>query len=346
MSAAVATEARRETLTDYEAGQVRRIAAWKSEPPSPFSEMFKRLTLPGARFVERRIPDRMVEAAIDRSYDAADRLAAWDLASVCAGVSDPGASLEECDRRAERVGTGATIVSAAEGAATGAGGVLTTLIDIPLLFILSLRTIVKIGRCYGYPLDKPGDRRFVLGVLIVATSGSLAVRRERLYQLREIEEWLLEETQEEVLAEELASLLFQLEVFEGVPGVGAVSGAVLNLAFLHKVETTARRVFQERWLRDRGKVSVIEPAETHARALAIGWSGALSRAAYSSCYAVGFGMTLPVWLAIALFPGRDTALARGLRDGAAAARDGASRLIDRLQGAPAAPEAEPSLASA
>ena len=36
-------------LTDYEGEQVRRIAAWKSEPPNPFAEMFKMITLPGAR---------------------------------------------------------------------------------------------------------------------------------------------------------------------------------------------------------------------------------------------------------------------------------------------------------
>src|SRR5215472_4677870 len=67
-----ATKSRRSGLTDYEAEQVRRIAAWKSEPPNPFGEMFKRVTLPGARFLERAIPDRLVDVTIERAYAAAD----------------------------------------------------------------------------------------------------------------------------------------------------------------------------------------------------------------------------------------------------------------------------------
>ena len=54
---------------------------------------------------------------------------------------------------------------------TGAGGFLTTALDIPLLFALAVRSVMEIGR-YGYSLDQPRDERFVLGVLIAAVSGS------------------------------------------------------------------------------------------------------------------------------------------------------------------------------
>ena len=69
------------------------------------------------------------------------------------------------------------------------------------------------------------DRHFVLGILIAASSGSLQVKRQRLEDLKQIEKMLLEETQEEILGEEALSLLFQLEIFEAVPGVGMISGA-------------------------------------------------------------------------------------------------------------------------
>jgi hypothetical protein len=49
-------------LTSYEAEQVRQIAAWKSEPPNPFAELFKKLTLPGAWWLGPVIPDRIVMA--------------------------------------------------------------------------------------------------------------------------------------------------------------------------------------------------------------------------------------------------------------------------------------------
>ena len=130
-------------------------------------------------------------------------------------------------------------------------------------------------------------------------------------RLRELEDLLIEETQEEILAEEVTSFLFQLEIFEEVPGVGAISGGLLNLAFLRRVDVTARRVFQERWLRDNGKLEAIAPAPVHARHLATGWSGALGRAVYSGCYYLGFGVAIPVCIAAELIRPMDNPLTRG-----------------------------------
>jgi hypothetical protein len=132
----------------------------------------------------------------------------------------------------------------------------------------------------------------------------------------------------------VASFVFQLEVFEDVPGVGAVSGALLNVGFMRRVEVTARRVFQERWLRDNGKVHEIKPAEAHARALAGGFGGAVARAVYAGCYYVGFGASLPAWYLASLFGAPGGPLARGARDGAAAAFAAADGLASSA-GAPA-----------
>ena len=133
----------------------------------------------------------------------------------------------------------------------------------------------------------------MLGVLITATSGSLAAKRERLDRLHGLRDWFLEMTQEEIVADELLSLLFQLEVFEEIPGIGVVSGAALNLFFSRKIDATARRVFQERWLRDNGKVTVIEPAAAPRYIIAAGPAAVLARAAHSASYYVGFGLAFP-----------------------------------------------------
>src|SRR5215813_1768283 len=65
----------RRSLTAYEAEQVRQIAAWKSEPPNPLSELWKTLTLPGAKALEVVIPDRLVRVAIEKADDAAEVMA-------------------------------------------------------------------------------------------------------------------------------------------------------------------------------------------------------------------------------------------------------------------------------
>ena len=118
--------------------------------------------------------------AIDQSFRVALPLARPDDIRRKAGIDDLKTlrrkPLEECDHLAYQMEVSSQVVPTAEGVATGAGGVLTTLIDIPLLFILSLWTIFKIGHCYGCPLDQRRDPHFVVGVLIAALSGTLHSR--------------------------------------------------------------------------------------------------------------------------------------------------------------------------
>jgi hypothetical protein len=341
-------------MTPYEADQVRRIAAWKSEPPNPLSELWKRLSLPAARAIDRIIPDRAVQAAITKAYDASERLAGQEDIKRRAGVRDLSelaqGPLERCDRLAIEAGGSAQVLGAVEGAVTGAGGLLTTFLDVPLLFVLALATIRRIGHCYGYPLEHHKDRHFALGVMTAALAGSLEVRRERVHRLRELEDLLVEETEEDIILEEALSFLFQLEIFADIPGVGTISGAALNWHFMRRVDETARMVFQERWLRDIGKVEHIEPVEAHARHLALGWTGTLNRVAYSGCYCLGFGVALPAYAVASLLRPIDDALFRGLRNGATAATERIDQLAAQARGGSVSSvegqEATPALAPA
>jgi hypothetical protein len=286
-------------LTEYEIEQVGQIAAWKSKPINPLAELWNLSVLQAAKLMTFAVPPALVRSAIESSYRAAQKLAAPQTIAIQAGVRDltdlRKKPLEECDRLAQDVANTARALATIEGAVTGVGGPLTSFIDVPLLFISALRTIVRISHCYGYPGDNPSDRYFNLGVLTIATAGSVATRLERLEQLQDLEELLVEETQVDLIRSELLSFLFQLEIFEDVPGVGIASGAVLNLSFMHRVETTARRVFQERWLKDNGKIREIAPEVQPARDIAAAWTGLVGRVAYSVSYHVAFGAALPVF---------------------------------------------------
>ncbi len=320
-------------LTEYESKQVEDIAHWKSRPPNPLDEIAKKITEPVAHWVEKVIPDAVIRAAIEKAYDISQRVAGQEDIKRQAGVTDLAElkkkPLEECDQLAFQVSRFANAWALAEGIATGAGGFLTTVIDGFLLFVLTLRTIMRIGHCYGYSLDHRRDQAFVLGVYLTAMSGTLHTKRCRLEALKEMEELLISETQREILAEELLAFVFQLEIFEEVPGIGAISGALLNIGVMRRVERTTRRVFQERWLRDNGKVHAIAPAPAHERAVARGWAGVLKRAAYSGCYGVGFAAALPATILASVFWPMDNALTQGARDGAAAAARSAERVVGR-----------------
>ena len=244
---------RKTRITNYEAQEVERIAAWKSRATNPVSEIWSIVTLPAAKLLGRLVPNRLLEIVLERADDGGGVLAGENDIKRKAGVDDlrqlQRQPLEDCDRMAMQTGLTAQMLATAEGAATGAGGMLTTLVDVPLLILLALRTIRKIGHCYGFRLDGTQGRGFVMGTLSTAMSGSLTIRRQRFERLRDLEDMVIEETEQEIIVQEALSLLFQLEAFEEIPAVGAASGALLNLAFMRKVDVTSRRIFQERWLR-------------------------------------------------------------------------------------------------
>ncbi len=333
-----ASHRQRSDLTPYETEQVRQIAAWKSAPPNPLSELWKRIALPVASAVEKLIPDPWVREAVEAAYRASDILAGQESVKRRAGVRDLAElkswPLEECDRLARGAGASAQSIALVEGAATGAGGVITTMLDVPLLFVLAIASIRKIGHCYGYSLDAPQDRHFVTGVLIASMAGWLELRRQRLDELHEIEDLLIEEIQEDILVDEALSFLFQLEIFEDIPGIGTVVGRGAELD-VHAAAWTRRPAWSSRsagcGTTARSKRSS-RPRPTRGM-LAGGWSGVFSRAAYSGFYYLGFGVSLPACAVAALFRPMDNALTRGLRDGAAAAVERAGVVASSAQAA-------------
>ncbi|HWE35358.1 MAG TPA: EcsC family protein, partial [Isosphaeraceae bacterium] len=185
----------------------------------------------------------------------------------------------------------------------------------------SLRAICRIGHSYGYPLEGEADREFVAGVLDLANADDPA---ERQAECEAIFRGLDGdgpppgvEGVEKAVADDLP--------LEALPFVGDVSSIFLDYAFVRRVDVAARRVFQERWLRDRGKVESIPPDPiSHRRSSLEGVVNVAGELAYTGSYAVGFGVTFPAMLigtGLTRLPGSAGA---GFRDGAeAAARDAA-----------------------
>jgi hypothetical protein len=334
--AAAVSEPRSATLTAYEAGVVNEIAEWKTAHPHPLAELLKLTAKPVAWVFEQIVPDAVARVFVDRAYDFSEFLADRRQIMRRTGVEHiedlQSRSLEECDRLAESVGRAACALSTVQGAVTGAGGIISTALDVPLNFALAMRTILRIGHCYGYLLDCTEDRAYTLQILIIGVSGSRETRLERLDNLHELEEMAIEEAQEDIVVEELASFLFQLEELEAIPGLGTASGAVLNYIFMRRVELAARRVFQERRLREAGKVGLIAPAPPHPRLPhSAAFGDVLKRLVYRTSYYVGFGAALPVCALGSLVP-RHGAVRRGLRDGALSATRAADRVYALTEG--------------
>jgi len=316
-------------LTAYESGQVGEIAAWKAGEPGRVSRALKRVRGPLGRLVGDAVPGAMVRKMAETAGALVDTHDGLQEIAREAGVGDVGElryrPLEECDRLARAVSTQGQKLALRGGAAAGPGGFVTEPGSIALLLAAAERAIRRIGHCYGYRLDTEAERRFVLGVLELSAVDDPA-ERCRLGARLTAPAALGPKPGAPGLNGVKKGLLDDL-VQGAVPLLpGDATSVALDYAFVRRVDVTARRVFQERWLRDRGKVAEVPAAPSPGRrAFRRHAAGDLvCEAVHLGGFGVGFAVGVPVAVAGALASRRLPApvvrgAAEGARDAAASA---------------------------
>lgn len=257
-------------LSDYEQRQVQAIAAWKAEKPGAAKRLVNAVAGPLGKLANRIIPDKPVQAAIEAVNKAAGQLAQDDSILKddilkAAGVH----TLEElaekpldfADSLADRIIADAANIALGMGAATGAGGPVSTAVGIPALLFNALRVIHRIAQCYGYALKTEADREFMIGVLSLSTATTPEHRAKAMEQYRrQIETSFVNQAVEESANKALQRAILGAELGALIPGFSIAFNAYLSREFVSRAGLTAKRVFQERRLRDRGKVGWIKPA--------------------------------------------------------------------------------------
>ena len=143
--------------------------------------------------------------------------------------------------------------------------------------MLALRTIHKIGLCYGYECRSDMDKNFALGILSVSGANSMSQKIEALETLRLIKLTIAKQDWKIItgkaagrqlskeggiivirnLTKQLGMNITKRKAMQAVPVIGAVVGASVNGWYLKDLGWTARRSFQERWLVDNKKVKGI-----------------------------------------------------------------------------------------
>ena len=118
------------------------------------------------------------------------------------------------------------------------------------LIIITLSAIQRTAQCYGYPLDQPEDRPYLLAILMLAGATTLPERRALLSDLKDFRKWVLARTIESVAMETFTKQMIRIAVWESIPGIGAAIGGVANLAFVRQSLVDSQHVFQERWLQE------------------------------------------------------------------------------------------------
>ncbi len=240
----------------YESRVVREIAVWKERRPSFVSRGLNQVSRPFSWAVGRMLPESVVNGAVAATYTTSRWLANPRPVLSAAGVPRLAdlrrKSLKLSDELSRRTSQWAQAVAVVDGVVTGAGGLPLVPLDVGALTLITLHGIHRTGQCYGYALDEPQDRPYMLAILMLAGTGSLRARRELFGCIREFRDWVLARTIESLALESLTQQLLRIVCLESIPGFGAVIGSLANLAFVRQVLTDCRRVFQERWLRENG----------------------------------------------------------------------------------------------
>lgn len=256
-------------MEEYDKEQIRAIVEWKNREPSVVSQKMGALAAPLGWMVQKVVPEAAMRGVLNGANSAGEFLA--DEGDI---LRDGGVSaieelrykdLQLSDNLADSVHNWAIATAAAEGAAAGAGGVIGIGVDIPAILTLSLRTIHKIGLCYGYKANNKNERDFILGILSAAGSNSMKEKTEALLALKAAQNLIQKHTWKALaekgavvitvkqVCKQLGINLTKRKAMQAIPLIGAGIGAAINGDFMRDIGYAARRSYQERWLIDNDK---------------------------------------------------------------------------------------------
>lgn len=286
------------SLSPYEVSQVEAIAAWKALRPSLLESTLGRLTESVYHRIGSAVPHTHVGSILLKSFELVSKVDTVGEITRMAGVDSidaiSGWTLQQCDALADKVSLEGDTIGMAEAVASEAGGLATELANMPLQVREVVLLIKRIGHCYGYKLDGSHDATYLKTMVVLSHESDVPKRQELIARLRTLEK---SDLSEEVVKEEdrdieveIASGFAEGSLMEFVPVVGTLVSVYNDYEYFHHLGQNARRTFQERRLRDQGKVESIEPAAIAPReSTATNVYGFFKQFFYLTGYGVGFG---------------------------------------------------------
>jgi hypothetical protein len=289
-------------LSDYEKAQIKAIKEWFDRPPSLFS--YSRLGAAAGEAAEwsvrRVLPDGTVDRAIEILRSAgsiARRMVPTDAIEGALSANmwlaekwvDEESTLRELeatrfedlraynierlDRVAGSIHDWAIGYGGATGGASGAGGIFLAVPGIAAVINISLRTIRKIGLCYGYSTMNDVEQQFLYRVLALGGGAGQADKLAFMTTLREIQVmvgrktfgYMAERAAQNAMSKEalvttmrevakrLGYQLTRKRILMSVPLISGGVGLLLDGNYVRKVGWAATRSFQRRWFLDNGK---------------------------------------------------------------------------------------------
>ncbi|COQ43121.1 EcsC protein family [Streptococcus pneumoniae] len=138
-------------------------------------------------------------------------------------------------------------IAAAEGAGTGAGGILLGLADFPLLLGIKIKFLFDAATLYGFDTSNKEERLFILHVFQLAFSSD--DHRKEIWKA--IETWDTEEENHmdwEKFQTEYRDYIDLAKMLQLVPIIGAPVGAYANYQLLQRLGEVTMNCYRMRLL--------------------------------------------------------------------------------------------------
>ncbi|MBT2287385.1 EcsC family protein [Paenibacillus polymyxa] len=218
----------------------------------------------GGKFlVQKKKVARLLQEEAEKSgysmMDTTDRLEQDAEAEGTAKVhSVENLPLQVLDQVADNITESRTKFAAAQGAATGFGGIVTIAADIPMVMGLSLKVLQEMALCYGYDPDEPLERIFIVKCLQFSSAdivGKKAIIEELaayddpdkpIEVVSQMQGW------REVFNSYSESFGWK-KLFQLVPIAGMVFGSVSNKNTIRDVAEAGKMLYKKRLILQRLK---------------------------------------------------------------------------------------------
>ncbi|MFE6075238.1 EcsC family protein [Paenibacillus sp. NPDC057886] len=218
----------------------------------------------GGKFLvqKKKVAELLQEEAIksgysmkaDTSYDEQD----GETKDTTKIHSVEGLPLEVLDRTADSITNSRTRFAAAQGAATGIGGIVTIAADIPMVMGLSLKVLQEMALCYGYDPDEPQERIFIVKCLQFS-SADIVGKKAIIDELADYDN---PDKQVEVISQmqgwrevfnSYSESFGWKKLFQLIPIAGMVFGSVSNKNTIRDVAEAGKMLYKKRLILQRLK---------------------------------------------------------------------------------------------
>jgi hypothetical protein len=263
----------------YEARQVRRIHKWQRRRPGWIARTIEFLVSPIVWLFRKVIPHSTVENILHGNLTVARRWAREGKTLQSLGVAHHSELTERellhSDRTVRRIHGRAVWLAAGAGFASGIFGIFALPIGMAAILNIALRTIHRIGLCYGYPAESEAERLFVFYALSLAGNRRPEDKAASLQAMRELRAAMAAEAAEtdqppgpiddalrnkavhvahHDFSREITRQLVEVRILTSIPGIGGIVGLIVDTRYISSVGWAARHAYQLRWLEERGRL--------------------------------------------------------------------------------------------